>query len=803
MRNKQEAKSKSGIINQTHINNFGIDYEQHIKIIKEKTKLEYELQECYDSIENIKNEQVIITNEIMVLFDDNYPDKNIIDNLHHSAQKIASFLNFPYANESIIDEIDNITLEFLECIFYEKQISGELINKLLKIIQKHQTNEVFTFVSKRWEVNKLIIDNKNNEAKIKFDEIQNQHSNSKIIPRWLFTDLLIDKRNLINKIEKNIFNPTQTEINKLHNVFHYPLIDKFKNKTDEYFFVKKIKSKTKPLKSFEISNTLINVFEALANHLLIALFFGSYTQIFIGFYEHLHKVANQLLEIEDNELLFLQSIKILIFKNDSYNFNKNIKLYQNYLPKINSSEADQLYDLINLKVIDKNQEFWKLKISENFGYYFSDKKFKIIEDEIFILIKKWIDNSFYQDINYKTLLINSIVNLRFRFSDEKKLLLILYILDKKPEFSHREIFKIIENLDFSIISKIEIRKLMTKMQYLFSNDSINIQNSGIEFVLLNIRKSNILSAKENNNIDNLIKENFIRFYYRFYAFEIELAVIDDLINYQIKSQKHQLNNQGKDNKYKIYIEYPIENIITFLHCYKKPINEEIITNILSMIKSVLFSSNLFNRDKISAIRLLMLLKKNDYPTEKINLKMFYFELKEQKDKISNTVSLAFSNDFNSISLDLSWIILKILFNDSENYEFFKNITLASNEEETYYITLLMIETLLFNNHAINEISEIENIINIVFKFSNNKYSETKVKVVNNLFNLIHSKYKDLAIILISEMYERDHFQVKIRILNQLEIIKLLYPETYDTIVKSAQKDNHYIIRKRAHELQNG
>ena len=160
--------------------------------------------------------------------------------------------------------------------------------------------------------------------------------------------------------------------------------------------------------------------------------------------------------------------------------------------------------------MNNNNEFWKLKIVEYFGNYFSDEKYEKVEKEIVSIINGWVDNYSLQK-DYQQTIFKCLEKNRFRIKDENKFDIVFNIIDKIPKISHWEIFYVLNNVDFNKIDKEKINKLLDKIFYLCGNDAVDINRSGVQYILSNIRKSNKISEESKKESTKLLKISFQNF----------------------------------------------------------------------------------------------------------------------------------------------------------------------------------------------------------------------------------------------------------------------------------------------------
>jgi len=176
---------------------------------------------------------------------------------------------------------------------------------------------------------------------------------------------------------------------------------------------------------------------------------------------------------------------------------------------------------------------------------------------------------------------------------------------------------------------------------------------------------------------------------------------------------------------------------------------------------------------------------------------FALKLFKDQDKIFSTKGINFLSDGSLSILKLYALLYKVLNSCDKELEVISTFTQFSNIEkiEGYQFIRCIFNFVSYYN-KINriDIPYIPYILQIILNKSYDEYYRTRCYAVNCLGILCKSPFKNIAIFRLSEMMEDLDYRVRLRVLNQINVIKEIDEQFYNHILQKAKVDNNYLIR---------
>lgn len=720
-------------------------------------------------------------------------DKQIFKNLGTTKNKIISLVYRPDEKELQTSDLDKLCLSVLEVLLGEKKFEDVNLPSLLRNLSEIQSPKLHEVVSRRWTVIASLFNGDLDAALVNIEAAYNALSEDLSVPKWLINDILIDWRNLkTTDIQiKNILYDSlvQEKINQQNSLIFFPLIDRFNININDDIWDRNFKAITGSPYSTTFYS-LGHLFGYITNYLFAAIYYGSYTHIVLALKE-IQKVLFDLVQKENNLLHKIQLMKVSILFGDESVFNNIASKYGSSLSLSTTKEIFDLYELANTKSLQYEKIKWKIILFREFGYYFSDIDYEVVSNEVLGFSREWMQedktNIFLGEKLFKALKSN----IR-RLSQEKIVIFVMEILDKKYYRFFDSAFEVLLDIDFSKLSKELTKRLLSQISAVLNNEDKKRDYQHVEAFLIRIRKGQ-------DNFSTEIDEIAEKFYYEFYKRDYNLEVFpekrDTHIQRYIDSIKSRNEIQGKDGTFIGFVDRPYYTIRKIIELEKPSLSEELLDDLLETILNTLCLETQTYEEKIDAIELMITLKMQEL-SYSYDWNNYYLKLEQHFSEIEKGHSGFFMKD-ESLALRLHLIFIRITFNVDCLQELLEILALINSSEE-YEIISSLVALKDFLGRKVNNLigkSVMPILVQYISAFCFHESHDIRFHTVQALYSLIESQYADFVVNRLSKMMDDDDHDVRWAVLHQASMIKKINELTYNYIVGKAKIDNNYLVRQ--------
>jgi hypothetical protein len=537
--------------------------------------------------------------------------KTIIDN---SDKCRGYFLQLVRGRENTeienTNEIDKWCFHFLPVLFEGKTISDFNVNLFLKELKKHQPNEYFTAVSKRWDaIQAYYLGDLQSTVALLQDALN--YAKMMQLPDWFIKDILIDLRNQSgylgeskNKYIENI--SAQQEISDSEQALYYPLMDRIQStlnsKLTECFFKEKIKS------PFTISygNTIYQYTELISSAYIIAMFNGSLTYM-MQLSKYLKNLSFSLCEKYSD-----WEFRILLLKTCIVNYNKNeidgiTKAFPEILNMMNSSDALSIYQFCSNSTINYQSLISKFEAYKVIGYFLDDNEFERITGELFTEIRNWLndDNRTNTICNH---LFSCLSGAALRIKQDDLADICCSFLELKFRRWYHDMFKFIsDHIDLNELTGGVARRLIDNFITLLRDEDVTNCRPYLDQVLFTFRKQN---KDLTDVLDKTIAEKLPDFYndtYKLETTDTKECDYPEFIRKNVALIRKQNSEQGKNGVHYGYGDQPHTTIRSILVESELDYDASLIDEIFLASSETLLGSKHDIETKCEAIDLIICL----------------------------------------------------------------------------------------------------------------------------------------------------------------------------------------------------
>lgn len=724
-------------------------------------------------------------------------DKQIFKNLGLLKNKIVSLVYQPDEKNTQTSDLDKLCLDVMMLLLGEKKFSDitlESISTTLGTIQPLMLHEL---VSRRWEVIASFYDGNVERALSINEAIYNEFSKDGSTPSWLLNDILIDWSNLktVDDQVKNVYDfSVQEKINQQNSLIFFPLTDRFSTNINNDIWERNFKSLTGSPYSTTYYN-LEHLFGYISNYLFTAVYYGSYTHILLTLKE-LQKTLFDLVQQENNLLHKIQLMRISILLGDESSFNNIVGKYGSSLSHSTAKEIFELYDLANTKPLQYEKTKWKIILFGEFGYYFSESDFEYVSNDFFSFSREWIRQD---NLNFslgEKILKALKSNIR-RLSQEEIVVFTMEIIDRKYYRFFDLVFETLSDLVFSKLSKELTRRLLSQVNAVLGSEDKERDYQHVQKLLIRMRKGQDYFQAE---IDEIAKKFYPEFYKKDYNLEVFPEKRDTHIQRYIDNIRSRNEMQGQGGRYIGFVDRPYYIINRIIELDRPSIPEELLNELLETILTTLSLETQTYGEKIDAIELLVILKKQEFAYS-YSWDNFYSRFEEHLPEIEKAHSGFFMRD-DSLSLRLRLLFVRLIFGKDCLQDLLEILALMNSSGEYEIISSLtaLKDFLRFEVSTLVEKPVMPILVQYISGFCFHGSHDVRFRTVQALYLLIKSQYTDFVINRLSKMMDDDDYRVRWAILNQVSLIKDRNEQTYYYIIGKAKIDNNFLVRRMVENI---
>lgn len=294
------------------------------------------------------------------------------------------------------------------------------------------------------------------------------------IPQWLLNDILIDCRNIQNKIDP-LNNKFQEQINNLDNLLYFPLGDRLIGNAFEVLEKDKQKRKSASPSTIFFGNSLIESLQCMENYIYTSFMIGSITHLSLA----KEKTVDLFLEYGDlykDQNLIFQAIKLMVILGKTQLFPKIVNKYWDKAGNLLSIKSDLLWNLTKNENCKNSSEMKKL-VFEHFGQYLDAPNF--LTATAFMIEESQKIDSLESAKN----LLKAVNNNQKQMENSIVLSVAINVLTSKKLIIYSEFTNLLTNIDLSNCDKKLIDQLNS---LLIKNLDKILQNNGNPYFIINL-----------------------------------------------------------------------------------------------------------------------------------------------------------------------------------------------------------------------------------------------------------------------------------------------------------------------------
>lgn len=618
------------------------------------------------------------------------------------------------------------------------------------------------------------------------------------IPNWLMNDIAIDLRNL--QIIEDDFNSKinfetkgQKILNESEEPVYFPVLDRYISDFNEQIAKNSISDKIDSPYTVNFGR-LNHATDKLCDTFIVSILYGSIAHSTMIRKRMQLLLTGACIEYREHKM-FILLVKQMLLDGNQKELEKFLRSYGEYTDNINSEDVSALDEAIDKINIPYRKLVSKILLFNNFGYYFSDEKYKLFVDYLVLEINDWLEKPFAETA-VGNCLFNSLKNNMYRI-DLNKILSICYkVFQNKQRRWYDDVFKVINEMPFDTIEREEQRKCINWIISCMEDEEIRKQSNNLGNAVQNIRARCKVKQK---TLDNKVKKHMPDFYESTYSLNILSHDENGKWKY-IKKYIEFINtdneNQGKNGSYTGYGINPYRTIKNIL-CNDKVLLSSIqIEELLNALQGTILAERQLKSAKIDALELLVFLK-IVYPRNKsINnlisdlCKKYYIIMQSHDDFMINS--------YNDSSIKFIYELLKLVSDKTDYYTIIEVLSDMQYENESVKIASLAILGRFFAEVNIFKIKKetLRPLIEYILNLSKSSERDTRFHAGITLLSLLDTDYRELILKRISAMMNGDTYENKVALLSRLGK-KDIKDEMIQYIFQKGKVDNHFWVRQIA------
>lgn len=696
-------------------------------------------------------------------------------------------------------QLDKLCQEYLRIIIGKGEIDDFDFKKLKNTLCETHKDFLKELISKRVDALKAYFNNDLEQCLLNIDDAYNHINLNKNIPNWLANDVLVDMRNIQHLIDETnnkiiLKNKGQQLLDKNNESVYYPLLDRFDNNFKGDLLKLCLDANIDTPYTIRYQN-LGYIFNSIASSFIVSFMYGSLTNILLT-RERIITALSSLCFIYHDHKIYIEFLKLLILCQKDKDLEEIIRAYNQTTDTISESDVDYLFSAINTVPIDHKKMISKYILFRHFGYFFSEKAYKDISNELLKYTVIWIknDNRIFEVSKY---IFKSLRSNMYRLNHNKVLDIIFSLFEKGLMRFYDDAFVIIQMLDLANISNNRKERLIKFLVLIISDSKLKNEYSKLLRAVIYVRKNITTKGKV---IDNCVEKEFESFYLSDYSLEVfgsnkeyPLKHIERFI----QSINKQNKDQGENGVYIGYGEDPYQTIRNIIEYDNLSLNKKELKQITdALIGTVLAPKQTFEA-KINAIQLLMYLKNRKFFDDE--LEITFEKLVARKAEILCGCNGGFEKD-SLTSLQFCFLLLEACFGKWYTDEMLVKIAVITQSDFEIIKSLQCIETLL-NNFEMSKIdkSMLMTITQYVISMSVHKERDIRYHSVKLLLLLCNFDL-EAPILQLSKMMDNNTYEIKIAIIAGIKSISGGNKEIVKYIVQKGRIDNHYLVRKKANDI---
>lgn len=722
-------------------------------------------------------------------------DKHLFKGFDLTKHTLLKCINLFGKDLEETSELDKVCSNLLDVIIGNNSKDLLNFNLMEKELCKIHDEFLIKVIKIRFKAIKAYFNNSIDEC-LSLIKLAYKESNSNTsIPNWLSNDVLIDMRNIRNLLDETksqytIENKAQVLLNKNKESVYYPVLDRYDTGFYKKVLNKYLSSNIQSPYTTSFGGVEI-VFEKIASIFVIAFIYGSLTHI-LTTPERIIDALSSFCLVYNNHRMYIELLKLLVIFQKDKEIEKISRAYNQTTDMINSDDIHIISNPINSIPIKHKRIISKLILFKHFGYYFSDKQFLTISNEIFNEINDWINDSnrVFALSNYIFKALKS--NVR-RLDNNKISNVLISIFNKGLKRWYDDALKVIQSLDFKSLAGESVKRLIEILLKLIKEEETRKNCHYLSQTIIYVRKNTRLTE----DIDKCVKTHMKDFFHKNY--ELEVFSLDEDFSLKhidrfVKKIQTQNKEQGQNGKYYGWGGNPYQTIRNIIEYNKLDLKWDSIVPIINAIEETVICENQTISAKINSIQLLLYLNNNTKYKQELK-KTFDKWMNMRGDILCGHEDGVFCKDTVE-TLKFNILMLEVCFGKEDVNELISYFSLFTRQNNYEIIKSLECVEVLLHNIDFNSLDKITLIILTQYIIGMSSHKETDVRYysVRLLFLLCGSSCRDSAMIQISKMMDNDNYLIKANILNRIDVLMENNIEIAKIVKQKGQVDNHYLVR---------
>ena len=703
-------------------------------------------------------------------------------------------------DEQGTSDFDDWCARFLPILFEHVSIRTFNTSMFLEELKKHQSNEHFSAVEKRWEAIQHYFDGKLTEC-VESLEKALEIAKKNNLSEWFIKDILIDLRNKRYELLETenkicIEDPAQKELTNSQHAIYYPLIDRMQGDLYEKFAEDSFKTKIQSPHTISLGYNITQT-DIISNCYVVAMFNGSLTYLLL-LHDRIKTLAFWMSSKFSNWEFRMLLLREIIFDGSKKELTSLHRAFPDILVKLNHSDAMVLYDYCSNHPTKHRRMISQLKALGMVGYYLDDESFSKISNEIVESINNWIQEE-TPVLSIGEYIFKSLKDIAHRMDQEILADICCRFIDRGFSRFYSDMFEMISSkVDITKLSQESAKNLISHVMSVMDDDKVRIPN--LETVLVGFRKQSFELTQE---LDKTISEKLPQFYENTYRLETSSEDKDDI--FFIKEYTEQINThnseQGKGGVYRGYASFPHETIRNILCIKGKKIELDVISSAFKASCETLLCDNQTITTKCQAIDLIMYLL-CQYPELKAKDSEIIENVRSNITQVLNCNIRFFDSNVSDISLKFSYYLLLALFDQTLSLRLLEVLPYAQNEIPDQLRICKTILCYLENDKNISIESQLESILlHTILTWIDAENVDIRWYCVKILFLLGRNEaLNDIISYQVINLIDNDNAYIK-NLIQRFIGESNVDSGTKEYVFSKCENDNNFVVRRVYNELK--
>ena len=512
-------------------------------------------------------------------------------------------------------DLDNIFLPLLKSVIGDGDFSKFDVELMLNLLPSvHSNEELVDVVKMRWEAIVCYYRGDKNNCVVALKKAYNLASEYKTIPLWLINDIRIDIRNIVDLWNKDDESgkDAQEQLTLSNEDVHFPLLDRFNNTINSNFVdsYQRMEWESSYTISLGDTNKTCETFGAMFKKFMTAVFYGSITHLALINIDLKRALFNINLQYAHG-IYFRHYIRACIMKWEGNVDEKALSnTFQERFSLITHQDAALVWESTKYIPLESNKLNGKFIALRYIGNYLDDATFENALSEclnLWVKLREGNESSVFSLGHAEKFLEEN----AHRMDADAVIKLVFEDLGRHINYICRAFSKALYNVDYSKISKSTLDFFLKTLATINDDSLPQLHN-----LLIVVRKK-IVSAFY-AEFDAYVKQTFPDFFSNHYVFEIydNVDSVYDFIDSKMKIAKERNEVQTDDFRMG-YLNDPLLTIRNIISVTKHDLNNEMLFDLISVIKDTIEHPQQSATTKVFAIELLTLLSLK-YRTDAIN-----------------------------------------------------------------------------------------------------------------------------------------------------------------------------------------